>query len=73
MTASSESIPLKSIHDPEHWRAKAIDARSVAAATTNPNIRQKFIVAADSFERMAALLEHEPKSARAQEMRTDDA
>jgi hypothetical protein len=55
--ATIKTISGNQIRDPAHWRAKALDARSVAKTTTNPNIKQKFIVCAEAFDRMAESLE----------------
>lgn len=40
--------------DPEHWHARAKDARSLAKAIADPEAREKMLRVAEAYERMAA-------------------
>jgi hypothetical protein len=60
MTAQNATSRLDEINSPAHWWAKAVEARSIAEALSSPGGREHMIAAAESYERLAALLEKMP-------------
>lgn len=43
------------LNDPEHWQAKAAEARKIAQAMSDPRARDHMLAAAEAYERLAAL------------------
>lgn len=43
------------LNDPDYWRAKAVEARTIAQAMADPRAREHMLAAAEAYERLAAL------------------
>ena len=50
------------IHDPEHWRQRAEEARAVADQIADPEARQMMLKIADDYERLAKRAEERIQS-----------
>jgi len=49
------------IHDAEHWRARAIEARALAECLTDPEAKRAMLGVAEDCEKLAVWAEEEPK------------
>jgi len=59
-------MPESVLDDPEHWRARAEEARSVAEQLSDPESKRTMLRIADDYERLA---EHADLRARRQSSR----
>ncbi len=48
---------LLTIHDPEHWRDRAREARSQAGQMTDPEAKRQLLEIAAIYEKLATLAE----------------
>ena len=52
---AARPVPTSVINDPEHWLARAKEARRVADYLTNPTAREHMLNCAKSYDRIAEL------------------
>jgi hypothetical protein len=41
------------VHDPEHWRSRAVEARAIADGLTDPDAKCSMLKIAEEYERLA--------------------
>ena len=49
-------MPVSILGDPEHWRTRAEEARTVAENLSNPELKRTMLRIASDYERLAKLL-----------------
>jgi hypothetical protein len=54
-------LPSSSINDPEHWRARAKQARILAEAINDPTSKEMMLGIANDYERLAERAEERAK------------
>jgi hypothetical protein len=46
---------LPTLHDPEHWRNRASEARAQAEQTSSPEVKHQLLKIAEAYEQLATL------------------